>query len=152
MSKEIERKYLVTKDSYKAQATEIHAIEQGYLSTDADATVRVRVCDGAGYITVKTRNYGAVRNEWEYEIPLADARQMLEHCRGGMIVKTRYVVPFAGYKWEVDVFAGANAGLVVAEIELPDEQASFALPDFVGAEVTGDKRYYNSVLSQNGIS
>ena len=149
MSLEIERKFLVTNDSYRAVAVEVHSIEQAYISTDADATVRVRLVDGRGFITVKSRNCGAVRHEWEYEIPAEDAVKMLATvCRSGHIAKTRYVVPAAdGLRWEVDEFHGTLAPLVVAEIELPSEDTTFDRPPFIGQEVTGNPRYFNSVLA-----
>lgn len=149
MSLEIERKFLVTNDSYRAVAEEVHTIEQAYISTDADATVRVRLVDGRGVLTVKSRNVGAVRHEWEYEIPAEDAAQMLATvCRSGHIAKTRYVVPAGGgLRWEVDEFHGSLAPLVVAEIELPGEGTPFDRPPFIGTEVTGDPRYFNSALA-----
>lgn len=146
--KEIERKYLVRDMSFREMATERRHIEQGYLSRKPEATVRVRIADDKAYITVKGRNEGAVRDEWEYQIPVDDARLMLERCsEGAAIAKTRYVVPYAGFTWEVDVFEGALQGLIVAEIELPDADAVFAVPPFVGDEVTGDPRYFNSNLT-----
>lgn len=146
MAKEIERKFLVTDTSYKALAVKVMNIAQGYLNRDPDRTVRVRVSDGKAWLTVKTRTESFTRNEWEYEIPLDDGRQMLEAC-SGVIEKIRYIVPASdGLKWEVDEFRGAHSGLVVAEIELPSEDACFELPAFAGQEVTGDARYYNSNL------
>lgn len=148
MSKEIERKFLVKDNSFVAMAAEKRRISQGYLSTDADATVRVRVADGRAWLTVKGRNAGAVRDEWEYAIPEADAEEMLDRCCGGRRVdKTRYIVPFGGRVWEVDVFAGRLAGLSVTEVELDSAEAAVELPPFAGREVTDDARYYNSVLS-----
>lgn len=148
MALEIERKFLVTDGSFADSAICSRSISQGYLNREPERTVRVRLCDGRGYLTVKTRNCGATRHEWEYEIPAADARAMLGAC-GGVIEKTRYIVPAAedGLKWEVDVFHGRHEGLVVAEIELPTEDTPFTLPPFIGREVTGDPRYYNSNLS-----
>ena len=108
--------------------------------------MRVRIKGEKGYLTVKGRNAGIRRAEYEYEIPLADAEAMLALCEHPLIEKRRYLVPYEGYTWEVDVFAGANEGLVVAEIELPAEDAAFAKPDWVGAEVSGDARYYNASL------
>ena len=150
MAKEIERKYLVTDDSYKSSAIRKTVIRQGYLSTDPDATVRIRIAGEKAYITIKSRNEGCVRNEWEYPVPTEDALQMLGCCKGRTIEKTRYIVP-AGHdnlKWEVDEFHGRHDGLVLAEIELPSEGYGFALAPFVGNEVTGDPRYYNSALSE----
>lgn len=148
MAKEIERKYLVTDDSYRSLAVSRAEISQGYISADPGHTVRVRISDGQGFITVKTRNIGAVRNEWEYEIPLADARAMLAAACSSMLSKTRYIVPATdGLRWEVDEFHGCLDGLVVAEIELPDEDYPVDSPAFIGREVTGDPRYYNSNLA-----
>ncbi len=149
MSLEIERKFLVVNDSYRQMAQSVRSIEQAYISTDADATVRVRLVDGRGFITVKSRNRGAVRHEWEYEISSEDARQMLDSvCRSGHIAKHRYVVDAgSGLRWEVDEFHGALAPLVVAEIELPSENTPFHRPPFIGEEVTGDPRYFNSNLA-----
>lgn len=145
--KEIERKFLVNDHTFITQASCTQEISQGYLSTHPDRTVRVRIANEQGFITVKTRNHGASRNEWEYEIPLADAREMLREAANGVLEKTRYIIPAEnGLKWEVDVFHGALDGLIIAEIELPSEDTPFQLPSFVGKEVTGDKRYYNSSL------
>ena len=149
MAKEIERKFLVRNDSYKAFAVGNDEIAQGYISTDPDGTVRVRLKGEKAFLTVKTRNQGCVRNEWEYEIPAADARQMLENCRGCIISKTRYYIPADdGLQWEVDEFHGTRQGLTVAEIELPSEDTAFAIPSFIGDDVTGDPAYYNSSLSK----
>lgn len=146
MAKEIERKYLVKDDSYRGLATETITIAQGYLNRDPERTVRIRVWNNQGFITVKTRNHGLIRNEWEYEIPLADAREMLQYCERP-IEKVRYIIPTeAGLKWEVDEFGGRLKGLVVAEIEVPSEETKFPLPHFIGREVTGDPAYYNSNL------
>lgn len=146
MAKEIERKFLVKGDSYRNLAVETISIAQGYLNRDPERTVRIRVWNNQGFITVKTRNRGLTRNEWEYDIPLADAREMLLHCERP-IEKHRYIVPAEnGLKWEVDEFGGRLDGLVVAEIEIPTEDTPFILPDFIGREVTGDPAYYNSNL------
>lgn len=149
MSKEIERKFLVTDDSYKAAATDKLEIAQGYLSTDADATVRVRISGEKAWLTVKSRNRGAVRGEWEYAVPVGDAREMLASCCGGRLIeKTRYIVDAGGgLRWEVDEFHGRHQGLVVAEIELPAEDTPFVKAPFVGREVTGEPEYYNSSLA-----
>lgn len=148
MAKEIERKFLVKGVSYRERAVERRHITQGYLSRDKDRVVRIRICDDRAWLTVKTANTGAVRCEWEYEIPVTDAREMLSACTGGVIEKTRYCVPAGnGRLWEVDEFAGKLAPLVVAEIELADEDEQFAKPDFIGDEVTDDPRYFNSALA-----
>lgn len=152
MGCEIERKFLVCGTAYKNAAIARRHIVQGYLSTDADATVRVRIADDKAYITVKSRNRGAVRGEWEYAIPVDDARAMLGLCGNRTIEKTRWIVPAGdGLVWEVDEFGGRHAGLMVAEIELAAEDAPMPpLPEFIGAEVTGDARYYNSQLVLSG--
>lgn len=138
---------MVTGSDYRSLAVKVREMAQGYLCREPDSTVRVRVADGVGYLTVKTRNVGAVRSEWEYEIPLKDAREMLAEACGTIVEKTRYVVPATdGLLWEIDEFHGRHEGLVVAEIELPAEDSPFSLPDFIGKEVTGDERYYNSNL------
>lgn len=154
MAKEIERKFLVRDESYKTLATERRELVQAYLSADPKATVRVRIADGRGYLTVKGRNSGAVRDEWEYEIPARDAEEMIERCSSGTVItKTRHIIPAGkGLKWDVDEFHGAHEGLVVAEIELPDKETTFPLPEFIGREVTGDARYYNSSLSASGAA
>ncbi len=146
MAFEIERKYIVRDESFKALAQEATPMVQGYLSRNPEATVRIRIAGTKAWLTVKSKNHGAVRHEWEYEVPAEDARQMLQLCQG-VIEKVRYKVPYAQYLWEVDVFMGRHTGLVLAEVELPEADAEAELPPFVGPEVTGDPRYYNSNLS-----
>ncbi len=147
MASEIERKFLVTSNSYRMHCTERQAIKQGYLSRNPDATVRVRILNDNAYLTIKGRNHGIVRDEWEYKIPFEDAHAMLDKCADGTIIeKTRYIVPKNGFIWEIDEFHGTHEGLVVAEIELPDASTRFELPDFIGREVSGDPAYYNSNL------
>lgn len=148
MALEIERKFLVSNNKYLSAHTKSIEIEQGYLNTDPARTVRVRIVGDKACITVKGLTTGATRHEWEYEIPLQDAREMMALCTG-VISKIRYVVPYHGLTWEVDVFQGRHKGLVLAEIELPDEDAVFDMPPFVGVEVTGDEKYYNSNLALN---
>ena len=144
MGVEIERKFTVRADFCPQGAgTEM---AQGYLSRDPQRTVRVRLAGGRGYLTVKGETRGMVRAEYEYEIPPTDARAMLALCDPPLVEKTRYVVDAAGRRWEVDVFHGANDGLVVAEVELPSETAEVTLPAWVEREVTGEKCYYNSSL------
>jgi CYTH domain-containing protein len=145
MGIEIERKFLV-RDTGIVDGLDGVAYRQGYLSTDPDRTVRVRRAGDHGYITVKGRSHGAARAEFEYEIPPADADAMLLQCLEPVIDKVRYRIEHAGRVWEIDVFAGANAGLVVAEVELSEEDADVDLPGWVGAEVTGDPRYFNANL------
>lgn len=146
MALEIERKYLVKDYSYREKSTEKHHLVQAYLSLNPDATVRIRISDEKAWVTIKSRNRGAVRNEWEYPIPVGDARQMLELCQGGVLSKWRYIVPVEGQKWEIDEFEGHLAPLVVAEIELDGENEVFEKPEFIGREVTGNPEYYNSSL------
>ena len=148
MPKEIERKFLVVSDGYKRSPRKYY--KQGYLSVEPDKTVRVRVVGDKGFLTVKGRNNGISRTEYEYEIPAADANDMLDNLvKTGVIEKWRYVCVVDGKKWEVDEFLGDNAGLVVAEIELQSEDEPFTEPAWAGDEVSGDERYYNSSLSQN---
>lgn len=145
--KEIERKFLV-KDDYKFFVTHSFQIEQGYLSSVPERTVRVRICGERAFITVKgeSRENGCSRFEWEKEIELSDARELLKLCEPGGIQKTRHIVPFRGHVFEVDEFWGENEGLVVAEIELTSEDEEFERPDWLAEEVTGDERYYNALL------
>ena len=144
MAKEIERKFLV-KDSWQPQSTGIK-IAQGYLSTVPERTVRVRIKGEKGYLTIKGKNVGVSRAEYEYEIPRQDAEEMLQLAEQPILVKTRYLEQQGEFTWEVDVFAGENQGLVVAEIELPAEDAEFSRPAWLGQEVSGDVRYYNANL------
>ena len=147
MAKEIERKFLVIDKSYREMAVTGRSIVQAYLNRDPKATVRVRITDDKAFLTIKGKNDGATRDEWEYPIPVSDARDMIARCASGRIIeKKRFVVPFEGYDWEIDEVGGELEGLTVAEIELPAEDAEFSLPPFVGDEVTGDPRYYNSSL------
>ncbi len=148
MGKEIERKFLVTGD-FRSHVTKEIRIIQGYLSTVPERTVRVRVKGAKGYLTIKGIGSasGASRFEWENEIPITEARELLTICESGVIDKTRYIVPEAGgLAFEVDEFYGDNQGLTVAEIELPSEDHEFVRPDWLGEEVTGDVRYYNAML------
>ncbi|MBL4745630.1 MAG: CYTH domain-containing protein [Flavobacteriaceae bacterium] len=148
MAQEIERKFLV-KGAYKSLATSNVRISQGYLSSVAVRTVRVRISDNTGFLTIKGigNASGTTRYEWEREIPLQEAKELLLLCEKGVIEKTRFLIPEAsGLTFEVDEFYGENQGLVVAEIELPSEAYSFEKPDWLGEEVTGDTKYYNACL------
>jgi adenylate cyclase len=147
MAQEIERKFLVTGD-FKSQAARQTRIIQGYLSSVPDRTVRVRVKGDKGFITVKGigNNSGASRYEWEKEIPVSEVQELLKICEPGVIDKTRYNVVVGKHTFEVDEFYGENEGLVVAEIELSSEDESFEKPSWLGEEVTGDVKYYNSML------
>ncbi len=146
MAREIERTFLVAGDAWRALAEGV-VYRQGYLSTDVERTLRVRVAGPKGTLTVKGMTVGATRTEFEYEIPLTDAEAMLDAlCIRPLIEKTRHRIEFDGLVWEVDVFAGDNHGLVVAEVELAREDQAFRLPDWIGEEVTDDPRYYNANL------
>ena len=148
MGKEIERKFLVTGDAWRAGAAGKRS-RQGYLSSAKERVVRVRSDGEKGYLTVKGPTPGASRDEFEYEVPLADAEAMLDSlCERPVVEKTRHRVPFAGLTWEIDVFAGENEGLIVAEVELEGETQKIELPPWVGREVTGDPRYFNSNLAK----
>ena len=147
MSKEIERKFLVKKFLFTPK-DEGEYIAQGYLSSTPERTVRVRIKNNKGYLTVKGKNEGISRSEYEYEIPEADAKELLALCEPSIIVKRRYIVDDAGSRWEVDVFEGDNEGLIVAEIELQSEDEKFNKPEWLGEEVSYDTRYYNSKLSK----
>lgn len=148
---EIERKFLVLSDAYKQEAYSKKRITQGYLSSHPERTVRVRIKGETGYLTIKgkSNDTGTARMEWEKEISVQDAEQLLALCESGAIDKIRYEVDFGGHTFEVDEFFGENAGLVIAEIELSDENEAFEKPDWLGEEVTGDERYYNAYLSNN---
>ena len=154
MAVEIERKFLVRSNAYHAAACSSEHIVQGYLQSAPERTVRVRIKGDTGYLTIKGKgtNGGTSRFEWEQAIPLADAESLLQLCEPGIIDKIRYRVPAGPHTWEVDEFAGENAGLVVAEIELTNVEEAFDKPDWLGDEVTGDNRYYNSALKQHPFS
>ena len=153
MAKEIERKFLVSGE-FRQDSPESYRIMQGYICSDPDKTVRVRVRGDKGFLTIKGRSSedGLSRYEWEKEIPVSEAFELMALCGSGVIDKTRYLVPFGKHTYEVDVFHGANEGLVLAEIELSDEQEAFEKPSWLGEEVTGDVRYYNSMLSLHPFS
>ena len=151
MSLEIERKFLVKDDSYKVMAFSSSRIAQGYICSARGRTVRIRIRDEKGYLTIKgpSDSAGLGRYEWEKEIPLEDARELMKLCEPGIIDKTRYLVQSVNHIFEVDEFYGDNEGLVIAEVELKSEDESYEKPVFVGEEVTGDVRYYNSFLMKN---
>ncbi|MDY3847697.1 MAG: CYTH domain-containing protein [Prevotella sp.] len=148
MPLEIERKFLVADDSYRHTATSSSRIRQGYICRESGRTVRVRIRDERGFLTIKGPSpNGLSRYEFEKEITLDEADNLFRLCLPGVIDKTRYLVPMAdGHVFEVDEFYGANEGLVIAEVELSSEDEPFMRPPFLGREVTGDKRYYNSNL------
>ena len=152
---EIERKFLVRSEAFKAQATTSYEIEQGYLCKDPNKTIRVRIRDNQAFLTIKsaTLREGLAKFEWEREIEPADAKELLAICLPGVISKTRYIIPIRNERmneltnervWEVDVFHGRLDGLVLAEIELGDEQEPYSRPDWLGEEVTGQPQYYNA--------
>ncbi|MBF0680225.1 MAG: CYTH domain-containing protein [Devosia sp.] len=150
MAIEIERKFLVTGDGWRGAATSSSALRQGYLSTNAKATVRIRIIDDArAVLTLKGPTRGISRAEFEYDVPLEEGRALLEMARPEVVEKRRYEVPFGGLTWEVDVFEGSHAGLVMAEVELTDAAQDIALPDWAGREVSHDDRYANASLSRN---
>lgn len=148
MSIEIERKFLLKGDAWRSLAEPAYMC-QGYLNTDTDRTVRVRITGEVAQLTIKGRSRGASRAEFEYEIPIDDAKQLMQMCEQPIIEKHRSRIPAGDIVWEVDEFLGENRGLIVAEVELQSEDQSLELPDWVGDEVTGDERYYNSRLATN---
>ena len=154
MGVEIERKFLVRGDDYKKQAYASSRICQGYICSSRGRTVRVRIRDNRGYLTIKgpSDNGGLSRFEFEKEITLEEAEQLMKLCEPGIIDKTRYLVKSGHHTFEVDEFYGENEGLVMAEVELQSEDEAFEKPDFIGDEVTGDHRYYNSHLLKNPFS
>ena len=151
MGNEIERKFLVRDNSFVDEAYEKRRIVQGYICSDAERSVRVRIRDDEGFITIKssTNERGWSRYEFEKPVSLKDAEELMELCLPGMIDKVRHYVKFGSHIWEVDVFHGENDGLIVAEIELESEDDTFELPAWVGQEVSGDAKYYNSMLAKH---
>lgn len=153
MGIEIERKFLLRDESWRQLADAGVDYRQGYLCGDASIAVRVRAAGDAAWLTIKGGGTGISRLEFEYPIPVADADAMLAQlCRSPLIEKRRYRVPFEGHVWEIDVFAGANAGLVLAEIELEHPDQPFARPPWLGEEVSDDPRYFNAQLSRHPYS
>lgn len=144
MAYEIEHKFLVINDTYKEMATGKVDIRQGYLNRNPDRTVRVRTMGHDGFLTVKSRNHGAKRLEFEYRIPGEDAKKILELAEPGIVEKTRYFIPYEGLLWEVDEFHGSLNGVVVAEVELPETDVYYEKPPFIGKDITGNPDYYNS--------
>ncbi|MCD2515930.1 CYTH domain-containing protein [Massilia sp. G4R7] len=146
MGVEIERKFLVRGDAWRTLGAAT-LLRQGYLCADPERTVRVRIEGEQGVLTIKSKNEGASRGEWEYPLPLRDAEELLDRlCERPLVEKIRRRIDYQGFTWEVDEFLGENAGLVVAEIELPAEDTAFERPEWIGREVTGERRYYNSSL------
>ncbi len=148
---EIERKFLVTSEAFKAESFTQNRIAQGYLSSVPERTVRVRIKGEKGFLTIKgiSNESGLSRFEWEKEIPVDEAKELLQLCKKGVIDKTRFEVKIGNHIIEVDEFYGENEGLIIAEIELQSESEFFEKPIWLGEEVTNDKRYYNSYLSNN---
>ncbi|WP_457576633.1 CYTH domain-containing protein [Desulfomarina sp.] len=149
MGKEIEKKFLLKNENWRKLAKGKKYC-QGYLSTEKGRTVRVRIIGEKGFLTIKGPSKGETRLEFEYEIPLSEANELLEKlCHKPLIQKTRYKVPFAGFIWEIDEFEGKNKGLILAEIELQHVGETFAVPEWIDREVTDDPRYYNANLVTN---
>ena len=152
MGTEIERKFLLTGDDWRKLAGGTY-YRQGYLNSQKERTVRVRTIDDKGFLTIKGISVGATRMEFEYEIPVEDANVLLyKLCEEPIIEKNRYKIEFAGFIWEVDEFFGENDGLIVAEIELESEDQQFDKPEWIGEEVSGDPRYFNSNLIKHPYS
>ncbi|GLQ09100.1 CYTH domain-containing protein [Devosia yakushimensis] len=150
MAQEIERKFLVTGEGWKALATSSALLRQGYLSSNSKATVRVRSKDDQkAALTLKGAARGISRAEFEYDIPIEDARELLAMAAPHVLEKRRHIVPFGGLIWEVDIFEGRHLGLMIAEVELEREDQPVALPDWVGAEVSLDERYFNASLARS---
>ena len=148
MATEVERKFLVVGDDWKREVARSVSIRQAYLSFTTAMAIRVRIVDdAAAFLTIKSAELGMARSEFEYSVPLDDARGLMNLRTGLVIEKRRHIVPAGELKWEIDVFEGAHAGLVIAEIELPHAQVSFARPPWLSQEVTGDPRYYNVNLA-----
>ena len=148
MGIEIERKFLVAGDGWRALVKRSEKLRQGYLASAGGVTVRVRTIDEhRGYITIKSGGSALARADFEYEVPVADAKQMLGYCRGAQIEKVRHSLELPGGDWVVDEFRGRHDGLILAEVELASPTAQFAKPSWLGDEVTGDPQYYNSSLA-----
>lgn len=147
MAQEIERKFLVKNQKWQENILSETIIKQGYLANQDNATVRIRITKGTAYLTIKSATKGISRSEFEYEIPVADAEEMLSTvAQQPFIDKTRYKIQCGEHVWDLDVFEGANNGLIVAEVELGSEEESFILPEWAGEEVSQDPRYYNANL------
>ncbi|GGF64217.1 CYTH domain-containing protein [Wenyingzhuangia marina] len=149
--KEIERKFLINNLNFIKESFDHNRIEQGYLNSNKNRAVRVRIKNNHGFLTIKgsSNESGTTRFEWEKEIPVAEAKQLIAICEPGVISKTRYLVKANLHTFEVDVFDGDNQGLIVAEVELSSENETFEKPEWLGKEVTGEVKYYNSQLSKN---
>jgi adenylate cyclase len=149
MGLEIERKFRVAGDAWRAQVSQSTLLRQGYIANTARASVRVRLAGEAGWLSIKAMTRGLSRAEYEAAIPAQEANEMLDRlCEGPLIEKWRHIVIYQGNRWEIDEFLGENAGLVIAELELEAEDAVFARPSWLGLEVTHDERYYNFRLAE----
>jgi adenylate cyclase len=153
MGIEVERKFLVSDESWRAEVTSSTRIVQGYIAQTSTATVRVRVKGDRGFLTIKGVSVGVARSEYEYEVPVADALAMLDElAQGPVIDKVRHLVPVGAHIWEVDVFAGENAPLVMAEVELANADEAYVRPGWAGPEVSDDDRYFNVNLARTPYS
>jgi adenylate cyclase len=152
MGLEIERKFLIKNDSWKNEIKKTVSIRQGYLNSEVERTVRIRIQGEQGVLTIKGKNQNVTRKEFEYQIPLDDALNLLSMCEKPIIEKTRFLIPSNRSTWEIDVFDGENKGLVIAEIELTSEEESFDIPNWLGEEVSSESKYYNSSLITNPYS
>ena len=146
MGLEIERKYLIKNDAWKTTADSGTKIKQGYLNSNKERTVRVRIYGDKGFLTIKGKNKNLTRQEFEYSIPLEDAQELLKLCEKPIIEKTRYLIKDNNHNWEIDIFEGENKGLEVAEVEVEKEEDQIHSPEWLGKEVSNDSRYYNSSL------
>ena len=152
MGEEIERKFLVKKEIWRDQPKKGQVYRQGYLNSVKERTVRIRIVNDEGYLTVKGLTRGATRLEFEYEIPVEDAEELLGLCEKPLIEKMRHKIEYGSFIWEVDEFFGENEGLILAEIELESEEQVFPRPDWLAEEVTDDPRYFNANLVQHPYS
>ena len=152
MATEIERKFIVDAHAFKAEKHTAKLFKQGYLNSNKERTVRVRIEGDLAFLTIKSMTEGIRRQEFEYSIPCSEAEALLKLCETPAIEKLRYKIQYEKHRWDVDVFLAANRGLVIAEIELTDEAEYFARPSWLGEEVSGDARYYNSQLSLSPFS
>ncbi len=149
MGLEIERKFLLKNDNWKIEGLESVFMQQGYLNSYKERTVRVRIAGDLGFLTIKGKTIGLTRKEFEYSIPLIDAQSLMQMCEQPTIEKTRFIKKDRGNVWEIDVFYGENEGLVLAEIELENENQTIDLPTWVGKEVSSDPKYFNASLIAN---
>ncbi|WP_373054494.1 CYTH domain-containing protein [Thioalkalivibrio sp.] len=149
MGREIERKFLLASDAWRARVVRSQYMRQGYLCGNDRASIRVRVDEEGASLNIKSATLGVERDEYQYDIPLDEAHRLLDTLTGPQVEKTRHWVDVDGWEYEIDVFEGANAGLIVAELELPRSDAKFPRPDWLGEEVSHDPRYYNTELARN---